>query len=231
MAKRYDSHAAKMKIMEACVPLFLEKGYYDTTIKDILTAANVAHSSFFNIFPTKDALLLEYVKFMFQNQFDMANKYLGDKAFPALVYSLETSIQIAVTEMKETLRSIYVEAYSSTQTLDYIVHHTAFEVRRLFKDNFPESDSESDFYERVIGSSGMMRGYMIVPCDMYFTLEKKIQRFLEMSLTAYRVPLEEQKKAIGYIMQMDMKRIAQIAIESITVKLREHFTVDPSVEY
>ncbi|MFR0880541.1 MAG: hypothetical protein ACLSGN_03530 [Oscillospiraceae bacterium] len=72
---------------------------------------------------------------------------------------------------------------------------------------------------------------MIVPCDMYFTLEKKIQRFLEMSLTAYRVPLEEQKKAIGYIMQMDMKRIAQIAIESITVKLREHFTVDPSVEY
>lgn len=90
MAKRYDSRAAKMKIMEACVPLFLEKGYYDTTIKDILTAANVAHSSFFNIFPTKDALLLEYVKYMFQNQFDMANQFLGDKAFPALIYAIET---------------------------------------------------------------------------------------------------------------------------------------------
>ena len=143
-----------MKIMEACVPLFLEKGYYDTTIKDILTAANVAHSSFFNIFPTKDALLLEYVKYMFQNQFDMANQFLGDKAFPALIYAVETSIQLAVTEMKETLRSIYVEAYSAEGSLNYIIHHTAMEVQKLFGQYFPESNSESDFYERVIGSSG-----------------------------------------------------------------------------
>lgn len=161
MAKRYDSRAAKMKIMEACVPLFLEKGYYDTTIKDILTAANVAHSSFFNIFPTKDALLLEYVKYMFQNQFDMANQFLGNKAFPALIYAIETSIQLAVTEMKETLRSIYVEAYSAEGSLNYIIHHTAIEVQKLFGQYFPEANSESDFYERVIGSSGMMRGYMV----------------------------------------------------------------------
>ena len=154
MAKRYDSRAAKMKIMEACVPLFLEKGYYDTTIKDILTAANVAHSSFFNIFPTKDALLLEYVKYMFQNQFDMANQFLGDKAFPALIYAVETSIQLAVTEMKETLRSIYVEAYSAEGSLNYIIHHTAMEVQKLFGQYFPESNSESDFYERVFGNSG-----------------------------------------------------------------------------
>lgn len=216
MAKRYDSRAAKMKIMEACVPLFLEKGYYDTTIKDILTAANVAHSSFFNIFP---------------NQFDMANQFLGDKAFPALIYAVETSIQLAVTEMKETLRSIYVEAYSAEGSLNYIIHHTAMEVQKLFGQYFPEANSESDFYERVIGSSGMMRGYMVVPCDLYFTLEKKIQRFLEMSLTSYRVPLEEQKKAIGVVLQMDLKTTAEGAIQSLTTKLRSHFTVDPAIEY
>jgi AcrR family transcriptional regulator len=204
-----------MKIMEACVPLFLEKGYYDTTIKDILTAANVAHSSFFNIFPTKDALLLEYVKYM----------------FPALIYAVETSIQLAVIEMKETLRSIYVEAYSAEGSLNYIIHHTAMEVQKLFGQYFPESNSESDFYERVIGSSGMMRGYMVVPCDLYFTLEKKIQRFLEMSLTSYRVPLEEQKKAIGVVLQMDLKTTAEGAIQSLTAKLRSHFTVDPAIEY
>ena len=222
MAKRYDSRAAKMKIMEACVPLFLEKGYYDTTIKDILTAANVAHSSFFNIFPTKDALLLEYVKYMFQNQFDMANQFLG---------AIETSIQLAVTEMKETLRSIYVEAYSAEGSLNYIIHHTAIEVQKLFGQYFPEANSESDFYERVIGSSGMMRGYMVIPCDFYFTLEKKIQRFLEMSLTSYRVPLEEQKRAISMVLQMDLKKIAQDAIQLLTIKLRSHFTVDPTIEY
>lgn len=110
---------------------------------------------------------------MFQNQFDMANQFLGDKAFPALIYAVETSIQLAVTEMKETLRSIYVEAYSAEGSLNYIIHHTAMEVQKLFGQYFPEANSESDFYERVIGSSGMMRGYMVIPCDLYFTLEKE----------------------------------------------------------
>ena len=76
-----------------------------------------------------------------------------------------------------------------------------------------------------------MRGYMVVPCDLYFTLEKKIQRFLEMSLTSYRVPLEEQKKAIGIVLQMDLRTIAEGAIQSLTAKLRSHFTVDPAIEY
>ena len=175
--------------------------------------------------------MLEYVKYMFQNQFDMANQFLGDKAFPALIYAIETSIQLAVTEMKETLRSIYVEAYSAEGSLNYIIHHTAIEVQKLFGQYFPEANSESDFYERVIGSSGMMRGYMVIPCDFYFTLEKKIQRFLEMSLTSYRVPLEEQKRAISMVLQMDLKKIAQDAIQLLTIKLRSHFTVDPTIEY
>ena len=76
-----------------------------------------------------------------------------------------------------------------------------------------------------------MRGYMVVPCDLYFTLEKKIQRFLEMSLTSYRVPLEEQKKAIGIVLQMDLRTIAEGAIQSLTTKLRSHFTVDPAIAY
>ena len=77
----------------------------------------------------------------------------------------------------------------------------------------------------------MMRGYMVIPCDFYFTLEKKIQRFLEMSLTSYRVPLEEQKRVISMVLQMDLKKIAQDAIQLLTIKLRSHFTVDPTIEY
>ena len=34
---------------------------------------------------------------------------------------------------------------------------------------------ESDFYEMEIGTAGCMRAYIAKKCDMYFTLEKKLE--------------------------------------------------------
>ena len=142
--------------------------------------------------------MLEYVKYMFQNQFDMANQFLGDKAFPALIYAIETSIQLAVTEMKETLRSIYVEAYSAEGSLNYIIHHTAIEVQKLFGQYFPEANSESDFLRASDWQQWHDAGLYCVPCDLYFTLEKKIQRFLEMSLTSLSCSAGRTEKSNQY---------------------------------
>lgn len=59
-------------ILSACVRLFLEKGYKRTTVAEILKAANVSASTFQNIFHAKDGVLIEFVQFMFGNQFNIA---------------------------------------------------------------------------------------------------------------------------------------------------------------
>ena len=205
MPRRYDSADAKRRILTACVRFFLEKGYTRTTVAEIVKEADVSISTFQNVFRTKDGVLVELVKFMFGSQFDMAGQIAGQKLPPVYVYAVETSIQLALTELNENLRDIYLEAYSHTEASEYIYQHTSSELYRIFGPYLP-SYTESDFYELEIGSAGIMRGYMSRPCDKYFTLEKKLARFLSMSLNAYAVPAAEQKAGAGFYRQAGYPR-------------------------
>ena len=65
MARRYDSEAARKRILSASVRLFLERGYHDITMAAILKNADVSASTFQNIFGTKDGVMYELMKLMF----------------------------------------------------------------------------------------------------------------------------------------------------------------------
>ena len=48
MARRYDKEDSKRRILSACVKLFIEKGYHNTTLAEILREADVTSSTFQN---------------------------------------------------------------------------------------------------------------------------------------------------------------------------------------
>ena len=54
-----------------------------------------------------------------------------------------------------------------------------------------------------------MRGFMGRPCDLYFTMERKLRRFLGCSMRLYRVPEEKQEQVIAQVLQMDLRTQAQ----------------------
>ena len=214
MSRRYDKEDAKRRILSVCVRLFIEKGYSRTTNAEILRLADVTNGTFYNIFKSKDGILLELTEFMFSTQFNIANQLPGANADPVLMYALETSIQMTLTELNENLREIYVEAYTHPQVTEYIQRKTAAELYKIFSSYLPEC-SEADFFELEIGSSGIMRGYMTRRCDCYFTLKKKLQRFLKMSLSAYSVPVEKQEAVIAQVMQMDITAVANSVMQKL----------------
>ena len=96
MAITPASFAAKQRILSACVRLFLEKGYKRTTVAEILKAANVSASTFQNIFHAKDGVLIEFVQFMFGNQFNIARKITGHDLPPVYVYALDDNDQYSI---------------------------------------------------------------------------------------------------------------------------------------
>ena len=65
MTRRYDSEGARRRILSACVRLFIEKGYTNTKMTEIIGAADVSASTFHNIFQTKDGVLEELTDVMF----------------------------------------------------------------------------------------------------------------------------------------------------------------------
>ena len=189
--KQASGLLTQQKMLRAAVKLFLEKGYEGTTTAEIARAAGMTPSSFFRAFPSKEALLLELDKRMFSGQFALAEQHSAAQD-PVLLYAVETAIQLHIAELTESLRELYVTAYTLPSTSAYLYRSTAKRLEGIFGDYLPDAEAK-DFYEMEIASAGMMRSFMAVPCDVYFTVERKIARFLECALKLCNVPLERRQ--------------------------------------
>lgn len=201
----------KNKMMLAAVKMFLEQGYEKTTTAQIAKEAGMAPSSFFAAFENKEELLLTLVKLMYNSQFENTEKLLGGEADPLMVYGVETSLQLYITELSEPLRELYVQAYSLPTTSEYIYVSTASKLQELFKEYMGDVQLK-DYYEMDIASSSIARGFMAKRCDLYFTMEDKLRRFLSCCFTLYKVPEQKQMKVIEQVLKMDLKTMAEHTI-------------------
>ena len=215
---RRDSSDTRKKILTACVRLFLEQGYKNTSVSQIVDEAGVARGSYLNLFPTKDKILLDLTETMFGGQFGAAKSVADSKLPPVYAYAVETAIQLTLTELNENLREIYIEAYSFPDTAEYIYVHTSAELKEIFGGNFL-GYTDSDFYEMEIGTAGLMRSYMARKCDIHFPLERKLSRFLTAALRVYKVPEEEQAKVLAFVQTLDIKAIATEVMYKLFVML------------
>ena len=222
MYLRRDSSETKRKILTVCVRLFLEQGYKNTSVSQIVDEAGVARGSYLNLFPTKDRILLELTETMFGGQFGVARSIADSKLPPVYAYAVETAIQLTLTELNENLREIYIEAYSLPETSEYIYLHTTAELKQIFGEKFPD-DTESDFYEMEIGTAGLMRSYMARKCDIHFPLERKLSRFLTAAMRVYRVPEAELEQTVRFVERLDIRSIAECVMHSLFQTLAMHY--------
>ena len=192
----------------------------------ILKEAQVSSSSFQNLFRSKDGVLLELVDFMFENQFGTARKVAGAELPPVYVYAVETALQIALTELNENLRQIYLEAYTQQRLLDYIQRATAKELHRIFGPYQPGL-TEQDYYELELGTAGLMRGYMANHCTADFPLERKLEKFLTLALRGYKVPEDEVRQVLAFLAGLDIRGIAQKVMEELFCRLALRYEFSP----
>ena len=199
----------QQKVLRAAVALFLEKGYTKTTTGEIAKAAGIGQSS------------LELVKRMFSGQFALAGQHSGEQD-PVLLYAVETALQLHIAELTEPLRELYVTGYSLPTTSAYIYHSTAKRLQVIFGPYLPEAQPK-DFYEMEIASGSIMRGFMSVPCDVYFTMEAKVSRFLDCSLKLYDVPKEKRAAITAAVLQMDLHTMALGIIQKTVQQAEKGF--------
>ncbi|MCD8325775.1 MAG: hypothetical protein LUC90_03535 [Lachnospiraceae bacterium] len=90
----------------------------------------------------------------------------------------------------------------------------------VFKEHLPGLETK-DFYKLEIASGGIMRGFMVVPCSIWFTMDEKVESFLETSLAIYKVPDEKIQQVIAFIKGFDFTAIAQKTVDGIIQYLDE----------
>lgn len=115
---------------------FLEQGYKNTSVSQIVDEAGVARGSYLNLFPTKDKILLDLTETMFGGQFGMARSIADSKLPSVYAYAVDTAIQLTLTELNENLREIYIEAYTARHGGIYLcANHGG--IKRDFRQEFP----------------------------------------------------------------------------------------------
>ena len=143
---------------------------------------------------------------MFDNQFAEAERRTGEMD-QLMMYAVETALQMHLAELSESMRDLYVTAYSLPSTAAYIYRNTAKRLQTIFSPYLP-SLQEKDFYELDIASGGITRGFMAMPCDLYFTMEQKLRRYLDCCFKLYDVPKEQREAVIEQVVQMDLRPAA-----------------------
>ena len=90
----------------------------------------------------------------------------------------------------------------------------------IFKEHLPNLETK-DFYELEIASAGIMRGYISVPCDMYFTIDRKIKRFIESNFKIYDVSNETIEEVLNFLKQFDFKEVANEVLKTLFIYLED----------
>lgn len=214
--------ARRNKMINAGIMLFLKNGYEKTSTSQIAKEAGMSQASFFAAFSNKEALLLTLVEEMFESQFKRTESAVGKYKDPLLLYALETSIQMTIAETSEPLRELYVAAYTLPTTSEYIYKMTAKKLAEIFGEYMPEAE-EKDFYELDIASAGITRGFMAKECNIYFTMEQKLRRYLSCCMKIYNVPEEKANAAIEAALSMDLRSFAEEAVAEAVAKGKKGF--------
>lgn len=218
-----DIHAIEIRkrVLVAAAKLFLEQGYSHTTTRQIAAAAGVNVSAMNRSFGCKENILAVLVEYVLQSQFAFTEKFVqGITDDPVLFYAAETTLQLHMAESHEHIRDLYNAAYSMPKTSDIIQHTITGELERIFAQYLPGRETK-DFYELEIASGGVMRGFMTIPCNMYFTMDRKVARFIETTFLIYRVPDEKIREAVEFVKQFDFMTLAQQAVASMMQRLEQ----------
>ncbi len=209
-------------VLHAAAKLFMEKGYEATSVRQIAAEAGINVNTMVHDFGAKENILCELVEYVLNGQFSTAkNLLLGTTWDGVLYYAAETALQLHMAECSEAARNLYRYAYSLSHT-SALIHRTIAEklTSAVFREYLSEAAPE-DFYRLEIASGSMIWGYMSVPCTPDFTIEQKVDCFLDAALRIYRVPEEKIAEAKAFVKQFDYPAIARQTIHDMLAFLQK----------
>ena len=210
------------KVLTAATAMFIQKGFERTTFMDIAKLSGVPKSKILYEFSSKEDILgILVTKFLdgVTAASDTVSKKLTDDK--VLILLTNEVLQLYMAEMNEDMRNLYLSGYSMPKTSEEVLKRRTDMMFDSFSETF-KNFTWNNFYETEIASMGIMRAYMTIPCDMYFTIEAKAKRLVTMLLRIYKAEEEKFTEAISFIEKIDFATVAKEAVQSVFDELQIH---------
>ena len=207
--------SSKQRVLIVAIKMFLENGYKQTTMRELAKRANVNYGSLTFAFKSKENVVCQLLGYVFEYQFSKVKEILKEKANDKILfYATEMALQINVAESSEHLREMYNVSYSMPNSSQVVFNTITTKLEDIFKEFLPQAEKK-DFYELEIASAGVMRNFISVPCDVYFTMERKIKRLLETTFLIYRVPQSKIDEALNFVSTLNLEKLARETLKGM----------------
>ncbi len=207
--------SSKQRVLTVAIKMFLENGYKQTTMRELAKRANVNYGSLTFAFKSKENVVCQLLGYVFEYQFSKVKEFLKEKANDKILfYATEMALQINVAESSEHLREMYNVSYSMPNSSQVVFNTITTKLEDIFKEFLPQAEKK-DFYELEIASAGVMRNFISVPCDVYFTMERKIKRLLETTFLIYRVPQSKIDEALNFVSTLNFEKLARETLKGM----------------
>lgn len=209
------------KVLREASKLFLTIGYEKTSIRMLEKNTGVNYGSIMYAFDSKENLVSSLVDIVLESQFEFANKLIKDQTNDLiLLYITETVLQLYLAEANEHMREMYNVSYSLPASTKKVHNTITAKLEYIFKEQLPNYETK-DFYYLELAAAGIMRSYMNRQCDMFFTMDIKIEKFIEVLLSIYHVSEEKINEAINFVKQFNFKEIVPLFIKELHSKFEE----------
>lgn len=209
------------KVLRETAKLFLTIGYEKTSIRLLEKNTGVNYGSIMYAFESKENLVSSLVEIVLETQFEFARELIKSKTNDKLlIYVAETVLQLYLAEASEHMREMYNVSYSLPSSTKKVHNAITSKLEDIFKEQFPDYTTK-DFYYLELGAAGIMRSYMNRKCDMFFTMDTKVEKFIEVLLLIYRVPNDRINEAIEFVKEIDFKELVPKFIDELEKKFDE----------
>lgn len=138
MAERLRERKKRLlrrRIADAALALFRDRGYERTRVQDVIEAVGISEGTFFNYFPTKDAIL-RYFVFDYLERYDAlleASGRDGDRPVPAQLADLTRVIAATVAEDRAFMRVVVPALFAARGRLKERELQVYARLARLFE--------------------------------------------------------------------------------------------------
>lgn len=204
IARGTKNRPTKEMIVQIASKLYLEKGFAETSNKEICEILKISPGNLTFHYPQREHVLTEFVKELCEFQWRMIDVLEQEDKSPLLALCIEFATNAAIAEASHAMRDIYIAAYTHPMPLAVIRENDTRKTQQIFKEFNPDwTDEQYMVMENLY--SAIEYGMFSSTGQDGISLDMRVACGLDAALRLYNVPESLRNQKLEKIIAMDYR--------------------------
>ena len=190
--RKADSEVVRNKIIKISRRLFLEQGYENTTVRQVLKKAGLSTGSLYHFFKNKEEILLFSLKDALLEISSLTDSIAVKYKEPMLRYALGIAIGISEIFRHKRLFNFYHAVYKNETAENFMISLKVARMKNLLNDlNLHFTDNE--IHARVLAIHGATRALMLATINKQLSanLDDIYSLIIRIALSEFNIPRQK----------------------------------------